>query len=346
MVATSSSSGSGPRGDIGQCRTGDWIALGSLRLDCRRLGNRFTWVGLRPGPAVGRADVLLQGRPKRLPGACRATSWLTLTSVRVTCAAGKGAGAWTADAAPEDDAAPVDEPEAFALQTMTQQEINSEFRAWPGRMPQLAQWLQIEQPRVVSEVGFTIGFTENATAGWWADQGRWDLATVTRSGTVPGNFTVSLWRKNDPGPPPSGFDLSSGFTLVGQSAPIGPIPMGANIIPFTRPLALDSGTYVLVIDFRSDDPDVLMISVDGHQHGDSHIGADGQPNPCVYTPARDVYPQGAVYRTDSPWITPVRGQQWPQSTKFAQVKGKVLECGVIGQYTDIFNPGDLRVGFN
>jgi hypothetical protein len=83
----------------------------------------------------------------------------------------------------------------------------------------------------------------------------------------------------------------------------------------------------------------------GRQHGDNQIGADGQINPCTYSPASDAYPQGAAYRSDPPFTTLVKGHQEPFSTAFVPVKGKVLSCTITGKYTDIFNPGDLRVGF-
>lgn len=349
MVATSSvpsqSSGPGLIGNVGQCRKGDQISLDSLRLECRAVANKLSWVGLKRGAAVGRASALVQARPLHLRGVCRNTSWLILNSIRISCATGQGATAWTARPSAAS-ASPAKDLSVFAVQTMRQEDVNSEFRAWPGRWPQLAQWLQISEPRVISEVGFTIGFAESATAGWWADQGRWDLARITSSGSIPGNVAVSLWKTNDSAPPPSGFDLANGFTLVGESAPTGPIAIGSNTIAFTKPVNLDAGTYVLVLAFRSDDPDVLMISVEGRQHGDTQFDLGGRPNPCVYTPATDAYPQGAVYRSDPPYKTLIRGHQEPFSTVFVPVKGKVLACSVEGQYTDIGNPGDLRVGFN
>lgn len=97
FVATAPSThGSSPTGSIGSCRKGDMLTIGAVRLSCQRVGDRFTWTGLTRGAKVAKADGIVQSRPSKLSGTCDKASWVQLTGVSISCAQGKGAGAWTA----------------------------------------------------------------------------------------------------------------------------------------------------------------------------------------------------------------------------------------------------------
>lgn len=96
FAAQRDSAGEAAPGDAGSCRVGDWMLVGQERLTCLRTGSTSTWTGLRRGALLGRAEAWIQSRPARIQGSCRSNSWLQLTGVRIACARGTGAGAWTA----------------------------------------------------------------------------------------------------------------------------------------------------------------------------------------------------------------------------------------------------------
>lgn len=97
FVATGpSKQGGSPVGGIGSCRKGDHVVMGAVRLTCQRVGSRFMWTGLVRGAVVAKADALVQSRPANLSGTCATSSWIQITGVTVSCAKGKGSGAWTA----------------------------------------------------------------------------------------------------------------------------------------------------------------------------------------------------------------------------------------------------------
>lgn len=232
---------------------------------------------------------------------------------------------------------------SYLFQTLPLDSRNSDFRAWPLRWPQLAQWLQIDKDLSIKEVTFRVGAAEVATPGWWSDKNRWDLVNYVDRGFLAIQAHVALWKRAEPGEPPADFDLSSGFSLVAEANPTKPIQLGTVTMNFPNTISLTPGTYVLVIGFKTDDPDVLMVFVDGQQSGNNRKDSNGEPTQCDYTPTPDSYPPGAAYITSPINNSLVRGVQAPFGTAFTRDKAKVIECVEIGRYSDVYNQGDLIV---
>ena len=232
---------------------------------------------------------------------------------------------------------------SYLFQTLPLDSRNSDFRAWPLRWPQLAQWVQIDEELSINEVVFRVGAAEVATPGWWSDNSRWDLVNYVDRGSLAIQAHVALWKRAEPGDPPADFDLSSGFSLVAEASPTKPIQLGTVTMKFPNTVSLTPGTYVLVIGFKTDDPDILMVFVDGQQSGNNRKDSNGQPTQCDYTPTQDAYPSGAAYITSPINNSLVRGVQAPFGTAFTRDKAKVIECVEIGRYSDVYNQGDLIV---
>ena len=99
MVTVSAAvGGSGPAGDVGKCRIGDWLTLGKLRLQCERAGNASRWTGARPGKVIAQASSIIQARPVKITGACAPSSSLGLVGIAVRCDKRRGTSAWTTQA--------------------------------------------------------------------------------------------------------------------------------------------------------------------------------------------------------------------------------------------------------
>lgn len=85
----------GPAGAVGVCAAGDWLKLGTLRLDCRKVGKANKWIGAKPGGVVGRTNALIQARPAAIEGKCKKSSWVQMVGIKVRCSNGSGKAAWT-----------------------------------------------------------------------------------------------------------------------------------------------------------------------------------------------------------------------------------------------------------
>ena len=234
-----------------------------------------------------------------------------------------------------------------ALATMTREQINTDFRAWPVQWPQIAQWLRIDRPTKFSTVAFDVALAEVASPGWWQDKGRWDLVSLVKPGQRITGTTVrtQIWRAEGANASTNDFDLGSGFTKVATSEDVSPVVMSEMQLRFAQQVSLRAGHYVAVIQFETQNPDVLMIGLGGHQHGDSQIGSSGEFIPCTFAPQKDVYTQGSAFRSADPGISLVRGNKPPMLSSFVPLKAKVNECTQIGRYSDIYHDGDIYLVF-
>lgn len=141
FVAVGAGRGGGIPGAPGRCSSGDWVQIGSQRLECRRVGARTTWTGARRGATAAQADAWIQQRPAAITGSCKGTSWVQLTAgIKVSCLYGKGKEAWSALSRPPastgSGSAPLKRPEGANKTTCLNAWWDREFAT---EIPQLAR---------------------------------------------------------------------------------------------------------------------------------------------------------------------------------------------------------------
>lgn len=118
---------------------------------------------------------------------------------------------------------------------------------------------------------------------------------------------------------------------------------------FDTPLAVEPGTYLVTVRLEalteSVKREIVTIFVAGYHSGNASRGKydrSAESN-CNYTQGTDIYPNGRAYKAEheGPYIDWQSSPSRTIQTLLTEHRTKVQECIVIGNYSDIFNNGDL-----
>ena len=118
---------------------------------------------------------------------------------------------------------------------------------------------------------------------------------------------------------------------------------------FDTPLAVEPGTYLVTVRLEalteSVKREIVTIFVAGYHSGNASRGKydrSAESN-CNYTQGTDIYPNGHAYKAEhvEPYVDWQSSPSRTLQTLLTEHRTKVQECIRIGNYSDIFNNGDL-----
>ena len=118
---------------------------------------------------------------------------------------------------------------------------------------------------------------------------------------------------------------------------------------FDTPLAVEPGSYLVTVRLEalteSVKREIVTIFVAGYHSGNASRGKydrSAESN-CNYTQGADIYPNGRAYKAEhvEPYVDWQSSPSRTIQTLLTEHRTKVQECIRIGNYSDIFNDGDL-----
>lgn len=177
-----------------------------------------------------------------------------------------------------------------------------------------------------------------------------ELETTDRQSKVPIRLQVTLSKSRLATPLLNDIEMTRDVVqLYTQTFDYVITPRQPVELVFDRPLAVEPGSYLVTIRLEALTEwvkrRILTIFVAGHHSGNASRGKydrSAESN-CTYTQGTDIYPNGRAYKASY-----VEGYvDWQSSpsrtleTLLTEHRTKVAECIVIGNFSDIFNDGDL-----
>ena len=120
---------------------------------------------------------------------------------------------------------------------------------------------------------------------------------------------------------------------------------------FDTPLAVEPGSYLVTVRLEALTEyvkrQILTVFVAGMHSGNASRGLYNRTaeSNCTYTRGTDIYPNGRAYKAEHvdiyPYVDWQSSPSRPLQTLLTEHRAKVQECIRIGNYSDIFNNGDL-----
>jgi hypothetical protein len=235
---------------------------------------------------------------------------------------------------------------------------NTTFMLGKPQSRDIGQTLYFDSPTDLTRLEFRVSILTLITPEYHSatEEQKHNLErSAFRGGYKPieAKINVSLWRddRNILGALPKTFDLRVGFTRMEEFDVTSEISVAETTsIKFPRSIQVTPGHYYLNLYFVIDDLNVTTLRFAGRQTGNNTLGGPNRdmPTNCKYTPASDLYPVGQAYYSyqDNGWEEKSPTEKWiyqtPRSYTFKlHDYAKVSECGVIGNYNDILNTGDI-----
>lgn len=118
---------------------------------------------------------------------------------------------------------------------------------------------------------------------------------------------------------------------------------------FDTPLAVEPGSYLVTVRLEAlteyAKRQILTVFVAGIHSGNATRGLYDRTaeSNCTYTRGTDIYPNGRAYKAEhvEPYVDWQSSPSRTLQTLLTEHRAKVQECIRIGNYSDIFNNGDL-----
>lgn len=167
---------------------------------------------------------------------------------------------------------------------------------------------------------------------------------------VPMRLRLNVWKSPNSSPLLGDVDTTRDLQLVHSQATdhviVAEVPVE---VPITTTLSLDPASYLFTIRLEATTElvkrRILTLWVSGVHSGSATRGKydRSEDKTCSYTRGPDVYPNGKAYKGVfvEPYVDWQSGPSRNYSPLFSEHRAKVSECIRTGNYSDIFNEGDL-----